>query len=192
MKLVEREEFIKKLVKNKIVLDIGSCAENKGQRLFNEYKKITKNIIGIDLFTTNPEIIKADCQNFNLNKKFDIIIVGEVIEHLSNFEGFFNSLRKHLNENGKVIITTPNPISFIRLIGKLIRNEPSNNPWHTVLLDSIVFKNLANNNNFKVLNSYYYYEKASTLFWYKFNNYFSYLFPKFALGYVFVIKNNKK
>ena len=201
-RLIEREQFIKNQLNNKIkVLDIGSMNDNR--RLFLEYRKINKNIIGIDLegwydlecfnkevdISLFKPIFKADCQNFNLNQKFDLIICGEVIEHLSNFQGFFNSLRKHLTENGRVIITTPNPMSFMRLCQKLIKQEPSNDKYHTIMLDSITFSNMCHENGFKVVENYYYYEKHSTIWTYKLNNYISYIFPKYASGYLFIIKN---
>lgn len=202
MKLVEREQFIKEQLENRRylenkfnkiqnILDIGSMNDNK--RLFKEYYKITRNIIGIDLNTELGDLIfwniyKADCQNFNFNRKFDLIICGEVIEHLSNFQGFFNSLRKHLKKNGKVIITTPNPMSFMRLCQKLIKQEPTNDKYHTVMLDSITFSNMCRENGFKVVKNYYYYEKHTTLLTYKINNLVSFIIPKYASGYLFIIE----
>lgn len=207
MELVEREQFIKNKLTNELkVLDIGSMNENK--RLFREYRKINKNIIGIDLFgqwdlsrynlkdilkknDIFTPIIKADCQNFNLNTKFDLIICGEVIEHLSNFESFFKSLRIHLKKHGKVIITTPNPMSFMRICQKLIKNEPSNDKYHTIMLDSITFSNMCRENNFRIMEKHYYYEKHTSLLIYKINNWVSYIFPKYASGYIFIIKDKK-
>lgn len=97
-RFVWRKNFILKIIKDKNILDIGSCNENKTKELFKDYKKSAKSVQGIDIRKCGPEVIIADAQNFNLNKKFDLIVVGEVIEHMSNFQGFFNSCKKHMKK----------------------------------------------------------------------------------------------
>ncbi len=45
------------------------------------------------------------------SKKYDVVILTEVIEHVHNPEVFINQLSKLLKQNGKIIVTTPNKLA---------------------------------------------------------------------------------
>jgi SAM-dependent methyltransferase len=59
------------------------------------------------------EWIHADCRDFDLNKKFNLIISpGNALTHLHDRESLekcFDCVRKHLNPEGRFIFTTFNP-----------------------------------------------------------------------------------
>ena len=42
-------------------------------------------------------------------KSFDLITAGDIVEHIGNLDGFFNSCFSNLKEDGSLLITTPNP-----------------------------------------------------------------------------------
>lgn len=46
------------------------------------------------------------------NRKFDTIIAGELIEHVRSPYEFLESLKRYLADDGRLIITTPNPLGF--------------------------------------------------------------------------------
>ena len=46
-------------------------------------------------------------------KSFDVIILGEFLEHIAYPEIFLRKLKKYLKNNGKIIITTPNGNYFL-------------------------------------------------------------------------------
>jgi SAM-dependent methyltransferase len=50
----------------------------------------------------------ADAQDFDLDRKFDTVFAGEIIEHLDDFHGFLTSVRRHLTPGGQLVLTTPN------------------------------------------------------------------------------------
>jgi SAM-dependent methyltransferase len=57
----------------------------------------------------NATILQGNAENFDLNdKKFDIIVSLQVIEHLFQPESMLKCVKKHLNKNGIFIFTTPN------------------------------------------------------------------------------------
>lgn len=169
----DRIKYIKPLIENKIVLDLGCCGyyqylrENSAFELdgwlHNNLRKYAKNVIGIDLSEECVDflqkkgynIIKGDVENFDIDQKFDVIIAGEIIEHLSNFQGFFNSIKKHLNDDGILIITTPNVFYFRQIFFLLIRGHPSVNETHTCWFDEIVLKQLLVRFGFSIENIYY-------------------------------------
>lgn len=54
------------------------------------------------------EFIKVDAQNFNLNKKFEIIICSELLEHVEQPSKVIDCILKHSNNETRIIITIPN------------------------------------------------------------------------------------
>ena len=73
-------------------------------------------MVGIDI---NEATIRAlqgqgydarvgDAQDFDLGQTFDTVFAGELIEHLDNFHGFLQSVRRHLHPGGRLVLTTPN------------------------------------------------------------------------------------
>ena len=120
--------YLKNIIKNKTVLDIGICEHTK-ERIFNEnwkHKIIMNNsqsCVGIDIDSDLIKFIKKiypknqfiECDatsGKNLNIKFDIIHVGDVIEHIDNLDGLFKFCKRHLNKKGKIVMRTPNGYCF--------------------------------------------------------------------------------
>ena len=46
------------------------------------------------------------------SRRFDTIVAGELIEHLENPYGFLRSLREFLTADGRVVLSTPNPVAW--------------------------------------------------------------------------------
>lgn len=47
--------------------------------------------------------------NVDIGKKFDLIIIGDVIEHLTSLDGVLKFAYRHLESEGSIIVSTPNP-----------------------------------------------------------------------------------
>jgi SAM-dependent methyltransferase len=90
----------------------------------------------------------ADAQYFEFNDRFDVIVGGEIIEHLENPGLFFESCRRHLNDDGCLIITTPNPRRLNMLLWFLLKNHNMINPEHTMWFDYITISELADRAGF--------------------------------------------
>lgn len=125
----DRWEFIKKIVENKEVLDFG-CAElvgttnnpeKKERWLHGKIKKIAKKLVGVEISEEQSEalrkkgfeIITGNAEIVEINDKFDVIMAGELIEHLSNPGIFLDRVKNFLREEGKLILTTPNRFNFL-------------------------------------------------------------------------------
>ena len=118
-----RNEMILSMMVNKDVLDIGFVEHNRKYIESEEWfhkkiKHICKNLTGADLNKNLVDELKADgyvshvvdvCSGTTLGSKFDVIHAGDLIEHLHNLEGFFGFIERHLNRDGKLIISTPTP-----------------------------------------------------------------------------------
>jgi 2-polyprenyl-3-methyl-5-hydroxy-6-metoxy-1,4-benzoquinol methylase len=113
--LNKKVKLIKGLnVGEKKLLDIG-CGT--GEFLFNANKK-DWNTVGVELndnarkkaLDKNLEIYKS-LDDLN-NKKFDVITLWHVLEHLPNLDEQINKIRSLLNNNGTLIIAVPNYKSY--------------------------------------------------------------------------------
>jgi 2-polyprenyl-3-methyl-5-hydroxy-6-metoxy-1,4-benzoquinol methylase len=120
---------IVKLYENEVnVLDIG-CSTGV---LANVLKNINADakITGIDISAKAGEKAKLILENFycldldnavlpDFGKKFDLIILGDVLEHLKRPDNLLSNLKLILNEDGKIIISLPN-IAYITIRIKLL------------------------------------------------------------------------
>ena len=107
----------KKLNKMKI-LDVG-CG---GGLISEGLSKIGANVTGVDFVKENIKIARMHAQKNNLNvdyrsldfenekiiSKFDIIVIFEVLEHLSDWKSFIKKIQSNLKSNGVLIISTIN------------------------------------------------------------------------------------
>ncbi|HLC96382.1 MAG TPA: class I SAM-dependent methyltransferase [Candidatus Nanoarchaeia archaeon] len=100
-----RNDLIKAYIKDKDVLDVGSCGVDGF--FFDMMKKHAKSITGLDL-NGKGEIIKGDAETIDLHKTFDVVVAGDIIEHLNNVGLFLSNMHKHLRKGGTIIISTPN------------------------------------------------------------------------------------
>jgi 2-polyprenyl-3-methyl-5-hydroxy-6-metoxy-1,4-benzoquinol methylase len=135
-----RNKIIEKYIQNKVVLDVGFLGENKKvefSSLHNFIIKNSKEVWGLDidkdrihkLREKGYNVIYDDVQKLEnlakLNKKFDVIIAGELIEHLESPDVFLDDIKKFLNENGILILTTPNMFSLRYIVRHTVFGQES-------------------------------------------------------------------
>ena len=78
---------------------VGIDASDKNINVAKLHAK--KNHLNINYFCTSPE-------NFKTDKKFDVILNMEIIEHVEDVEYFLKSCSKLLNKNGLMFVATLN------------------------------------------------------------------------------------
>lgn len=177
------------------VLDVGFWGQGKKKDDINWPHKILKNRVkiayGLDLECDFNKISEEDrgnyfvasAEKFDLNKKFDAIFAGDLIEHLSNPGLFLDCSKKHLNSEGKLIITTPNAFNLFVIAGKLINREPVVNPDHTFYFNIKTLRILLEKNGWEVKDFGFMYTLEYNLkesFKKKFLNVIYYLFSLFT------------
>lgn len=108
------------------ILDLG-C----GKGLFGEFinRRFNKLIDGVDIIHYDnfqsqyyEEFILLNLEKlaeYETPKKYDLIFVIGVIEHLENPRLFIRSAKKLLAANGKIILVSPNPLALSSL-GSLV------------------------------------------------------------------------
>lgn len=155
------EKCIKGHIRNKSVLDVGCVAHDPAKRhdeswLHELVTQSADDVLGIDILSEELEslqkagynVMYGDAQNLQLDKTFDAIVIGELIEHLVNFDGLFQSLDSHLAEGGKIIITTPNAMAVHWTALRLLDQDFVNTD-HTCWFDSTTLTQLLSRYGFQ-------------------------------------------
>lgn len=108
-------KYVKKPLKDCDVLDIG-CWDGRVSLPLLPY---IKSLTGVDIRRSpdfrgkNVMFVKSSIFEYirergNKKEKFDIIICSEVIEHIGDQDAFMDNIRRCLNDNGIVYLTTNN------------------------------------------------------------------------------------
>lgn len=104
--VVDREKFILARCKGKVVLDIGASGWlhkalcKTAAKCYGIDKEPGEGIVGIDL-----DGLYGGCERLPFWADVELVVCGEVIEHLSNPGAFLRALRAY---NCPVIVTVPN------------------------------------------------------------------------------------
>lgn len=152
-------------IKGKDVLDIGCVEHNTSSRLKNpfwihQFLKDNCNVLGIDILKEDVKTLCSkgynmkvgNAETFNLRKKFNVIFAGELIEHLSNPGLFIQQSKKHLKDEGLLILTTPNTFYVPRMLRSLAGNDnPLVNEEHTSWFSPSTLQTLLGREGFKVI-----------------------------------------
>lgn len=149
----DRLAFIQDLVRGKDVLDLGSvgCSFNPKILPFEVIQNSAKSFMGIDLKpSSNSKIKRDDVETMNLKKKFDVIIAGDIIEHLYNPGSFLQNMKRHLKSDGILFISTPNIRS--RCVLPFYKTNPEHTLWH----DRYTIRTLLNASGFEIVDFYFY------------------------------------
>ncbi len=162
------EYILSEIDENDEILDLG-CVDHHSESsrgntwLHRHLYNKSKNVVGLDMLESdvnrlNKEgynILIGNAQNFDLGRQFDVIVAGELIEHLANPEGLLKSCKKHLKPDGKLIITTPNVWNILHLISVLLYKKVNINSEHVLWHDETTLSQLLDRYGFKVINVKY-------------------------------------
>ncbi len=120
-----RIDEILKWVKGPKVLDIG-CTSHEvelGSPLWLHGRLRSRfEVTGVDISAENIAFLRkegfdrlhvASAEELALGERFDTVVAGELIEHLSNPGLFLARAREHLREDGRLVLTTPYVFSLM-------------------------------------------------------------------------------
>lgn len=139
---VNRIDYITNASVNKTVLDLGCfdetalIKEESVNYLFKRISEVCENHIGVDnsellpahglSFAENIKIISGDVYELDQlglrNYNFDLVIAGELIEHLSDTLRFFRNMKRDF-AGKRLICSTPNATSFSNMVLSLVNRE---------------------------------------------------------------------
>jgi 2-polyprenyl-3-methyl-5-hydroxy-6-metoxy-1,4-benzoquinol methylase len=162
----DRVSYMKQLAAGLEVLDVG-CTGKKGDgripdvtaTLHQALKPVCKSLMGVDsdasgiklMEKSGFKVICCDIALLNLQRSFDLIIAGEIIEHLSNPGVALKNLGKHLNKTGRLVLTTCNPFYYRQQSKILRKGHIQVHPEHTAWYDPLTMSVLLNNSGFNVI-----------------------------------------
>lgn len=111
---ISQKKYCKEILKNsKTILEIGS---GHGEAIYNFDKSgyhvfgiepDKKNVISINKKLKNSKCIVEKAETFSFEKKFDIIWLNHVFEHLSQPIEFLKKMQNFLNDSGFIFIEVP-------------------------------------------------------------------------------------
>ena len=107
---VSKDDLIVDLCRDKIVLDLG-CIDHSAQRaltlgerwLHRRIKDVARDLLGVDMLSEDAQklnqlgykIIAEDVTRMNLGRHFDVIVAGDLIEHVSNVGMFLDCVANY-------------------------------------------------------------------------------------------------
>lgn len=148
--LNNRVDTILELCRDKEVLDVGSTGQTGSYNLWYQLEPVAKSLQGIDTEKhSDPNIIQGNMEDYDFGRQFDVIVAGDVIEHVHNQGLFLTNIRRHLKANGRLIITTPN--------AKWLTVGFKPNPTHTIWHDRHTLEYILQQCGFSVEQAYYYF-----------------------------------
>jgi 2-polyprenyl-3-methyl-5-hydroxy-6-metoxy-1,4-benzoquinol methylase len=189
-RLVDRIELIQRYCRGKRVLDVGCVGHTVPPThplwLHKRIAEVASRVVGIDIESEKVEELRkqgynaivANALNCDLGEKFDVIVAGQVIEHLDNPGIFLENMKKHLSDGGAFIITTDNAHGAMFVKDYLIK-RPNINPQHCMFFSRETIGELLGRHDLEI-SEFYYYDDA----W----KWFFKIFPQFASNFIVVCR----
>ncbi|KAA0234936.1 MAG: Ubiquinone biosynthesis O-methyltransferase [Acidimicrobiales bacterium] len=150
--VVQRIPYLRERARDRRVIHIGfadaGCREMQalsGAWLHAHLAETAKELVGIDIdeegvsvaAAQGYEAYLADCRDPEQVERLgiepaDLVIAGEVIEHLDDPGSFFTGLRGLVAPGGVLVVTTPNAAGLLNVAASLLGYE-INHPDHVVM-----------------------------------------------------------
>jgi len=138
-----KAQFFVPYVEGRKVLDIGFIGDSADphedqQWLHRKIKCVARECVGLDknkekaleLKAKGYQVIVGDAQCFHLEDEYEVVCAFDLIEHIEDLKSFFNGVHAALGEKGKLLISTPNPWSFISLMRCIVKGGGNLNKDH--------------------------------------------------------------
>src|SRR5688500_13488994 len=131
--VADRTPYIVELARGKRVLDVGvvdhvATAWKNPDWLHRQICDAASYCLGVDIMKTGIEHLREagfNVQRCDITREvpdggpFDVVICGEVIEHVGNPQGLFEMAGRALAPGGRLVLTTPNPYYLGRTLRHL-------------------------------------------------------------------------
>jgi hypothetical protein len=159
------EDVIQYTCAAKTVIDFGAAnhsADTDSISESNTHVLVVENsskVVGVDIVEFS-QICPEHCSHFIGNflnaqtfpfAKADVIFAGHVIEHLDSPSQLFQFAEKLLNDSGRLVIVTPNPLWFIGLFYRNIGKTISVNADHVAIFGASELIELGERNGFEIV-----------------------------------------
>ncbi|MDX1763372.1 MAG: class I SAM-dependent methyltransferase [bacterium] len=188
----DRLAVIGNYCQGKSVLDLG-CTDYRpdGNRKYTStglhlyLKDIAASLTGVDVDEEGVEqmrregfhVVSGDVETLDLDRQFDCVVAGELLEHLSNPGLFLENMHRHLKDSGCFILTVPNAFGITSVFRILRRGEIKVHGEHTCWFDPKTLTTLLVRHGFRVERLYFFNKRK----WYRMRYFYKmkYQVPKF-------------
>lgn len=155
-------QIIQPYIKGKSVLDIGSVGFKNTNIFFQFVQKNAAYVLGIeldkrlvDMYKDTYNIVVANAESYKSKQKFDVVLAGELIEHISNPGLFLDCSYANLKEGGHIIITTPNAYSFQNVSRSILLGQEARCKEHVQLYSKIILEELLQRHGFSQIKVFF-------------------------------------
>lgn len=171
--IVDREAFLMKRARGRSVLHLG-CADapyfraGDGTLLHAQLAKVAREIVGIDIDEEGVRFLTAELgfkdiflgdvealSELGLDRTFDLVVAGELIEHLPNPGRCLTGVKDLLGHDGSVILTVPNAFS-IKGFMRVIRGVEFVHPDHVSYFSPVTMRTLLGKCGYSAVSHVYY------------------------------------
>jgi 2-polyprenyl-3-methyl-5-hydroxy-6-metoxy-1,4-benzoquinol methylase len=162
----DRYVFIEPYVAGRDVLDLG-CTDTKSDgripdpatELHAWLGRQAKTLLGIDIDRSGVEKMKeagykvkaADVEELALDQKFDCIVAGEILEHLSNPGKALKCWSGLLRTEGVLVVTTCNPFYIKQFWKVLHKGVPQVHTGHSCWFDPLTLCRLLDRCGYEII-----------------------------------------
>lgn len=157
----DRVTPVVELAKGRRVLNIGCCGSDALISPLTVHRRIAREAsycVGVDIYEAGVEKMKADGENvflangesFDLDEKdFDLVVLGDIIEHVSNPGLVLDNSNRHLNDGGSVVVSTPTPFALPVMMRIIRRGSFQVNSEHVSWFDPVTLTGLLARSGFE-------------------------------------------
>ena len=196
-KIVNRDELIIDLCRDKKVLHLG-CIDhplleiklNNNNLLHQKILNVAKELHGIDIDKEGIKILNEKynignlfCENIEndeviLSSNYEVIVAGEILEHLNNVGKAMNNIYKYLSKDGLLIVTVPNALAF-RIFFHTLRRRENIHPDHVSYFSPYTIYNLLKRYYFRTYKIYSYSYPSTRIIINKIKSFIFQIFSKY-------------
>lgn len=165
---IDRRGYILEQCRGKSVLHLG-CVDHpilqerlsSGDLLHAAIAGVASTLYGVDVDRDGLEQMRAagfehlyhgDAEQLGalqLGRTFDVVVAGEVLEHLANPGLFLREIPRYLASGGKLVVTVPSAQSM-RLIVNALRGREVVHPDHNAYYSPVTLSHLLESHRFAV------------------------------------------
>jgi len=208
-RIQEPFQIIENLASGKNVLNIGAAGgifgylpDKKDVWLHQRLMSLANKVVGVDIDAEGIEygishgytILNENCETMNLGERFDLIVMSDVIEHVNAPVTAINNLMEHLNDNGVLVITTPNGTPANVFVRSLLRKQINVFYDHVAVYYPEHFQVICNRLGFKLDAVYLFDHISKGSFGLRFKSFlfqiFTLIAPRLASSMMVIIRKN--